>query len=106
MSAPITDAAGLAAAATALAQHDTIGLDTEFMRERTYFAQLCLVQLSADGIALCVDPLGLDSLEPLRPLMGAASLCKILHAARQDLEVLAPAVGGANSGQSALLPPA
>ena len=93
MSAPITDAAALSAAAAALAQHDAIGLDTEFMRERTYFAQLCLVQLSAEGIALCVDPLALDSLEALRPLMGAAGTCKILHAARQDLEVLAPAVG-------------
>lgn len=63
------------------------------MRERTYYAQLCLVQLAADGHALCADPLALPSLEALRPLMAATETCKILHAARQDLEVLAPAVG-------------
>ncbi len=93
MSAPITNADALAAAAAELARHDAFGLDTEFMRERTYYAQLCLVQLAVDGLALCADPLALGSLEPLRPLMGAPATCKILHAARQDLEVLAPAVG-------------
>ena len=63
------------------------------MRERTYYAQLCLVQLGTDGLAVCVDPLALPSLDVLRPLMSAALPCKILHAARQDLEVLAPVVG-------------
>ncbi len=93
LSTPITDAAALSAAAAALAPHTALGLDTEFMRERTYYAQLCLLQLGADGACVCVDPLMLDTLEPLRPLMAAPGLCKILHAARQDLEVLAPAVG-------------
>lgn len=92
-SAPITEAAALAAAANELSRHAAVGIDTEFMRERTYYAQLCLVQLAADGIALCADPLALPSLDALRPLMGAPHQCKILHAARQDLEVLAPAVG-------------
>ncbi len=63
------------------------------MRERTYYAQLCLLQLGADGLAVCVDPLALSSLDVLRPLMAAAQPCKILHAARQDMEVLAPVVG-------------
>ncbi len=63
------------------------------MRERTYYAQLCLLQLGGDGLAVCVDPLALTSLDVLRPLMSAAQPCKILHAARQDLEVLAPVVG-------------
>ena len=92
-SAPITEPSALAAAASELSRHEAIGVDTEFMRERTYYAQLCLVQLAVDGLALCVDPLALPSLEPLRPLMAAPRKCKILHAARQDLEVLAPAVG-------------
>jgi ribonuclease D len=93
LTAPITDTAALAAAAAALAPHEALGLDTEFMRERTYYAQLCLLQLGSSGIAVCVDPLALASLDPLRPLLSAPGQCKILHAARQDLEVLAPAVG-------------
>ena len=63
------------------------------MRERTYYAQLCLLQLGTDGLAVCVDPLALQSLDVLRPLMAEARQCKIVHAARQDLEVLAPVVG-------------
>ncbi|MDE2219033.1 MAG: ribonuclease D [Gammaproteobacteria bacterium] len=91
--APITDAADLTAAAAKLLRQEALGLDTEFMRERTYYAQLCLVQLGAAGIAVCADPLALTTLDPLRPLMLAPAPCKILHAARQDLEVLAPVVG-------------
>ena len=93
LSTPITDAAALSAAAAALAPQTALGLDTEFMRERTYYAQLCLLQLGGTGLVVCVDPLALKSLEPLRPLMAAPGLCKILHAARQDLEVLEPSIG-------------
>jgi ribonuclease D len=93
LSAPITDSTALAAAAAAIAPRQSLGLDTEFMRERTYYAQLCLLQLGTTDLAVCVDPLAIDSLEPLRPLMRAPALCKILHAARQDLEVLAPLLG-------------
>ena len=91
--APITDSASLDAAALALSAHAVLGLDTEFMRERTYYAQLCLLQLGTDGIAVCVDPLALTSLDSLRPLFSARAPLKILHAARQDLEVLEPVVG-------------
>jgi ribonuclease D len=90
---PITDTAALAAAAAAMAAQELIGLDTEFMRERTYYAQLCLLQFATAESALCVDPLAHLALDPLRPLMAAPRPRKILHAARQDLEVLAPAVG-------------
>jgi ribonuclease D len=93
LSTPITDAAALQAAAERLAHGGALGLDTEFMRERTYYAQLCLVQLATAEFAVCVDPLALASLEALRPLLAATGPCKIVHAARQDLEVLAPAVG-------------
>ena len=93
MSTPITDGAALSAAAEILSRGAALGLDTEFMRERTYFAQLCLLQLATVELAVCVDPLALTSLDALRPLMCAPQLCKIVHAARQDLEVLAPAVG-------------
>ena len=48
-----------------IAQDSAIGLDTEFMREKTYFAELCLVQVSGSEGLLCIDPLGSDGLEPL-----------------------------------------
>jgi len=65
-----------------------LAIDTEFMRERTYFAQLCLVQVASDTDCYLVDPLaGLD-LAPLFELLADRARPKILHAARQDLEVL------------------
>jgi len=70
-----------------------LAIDTEFMRERTYFAQLCLVQVASDADCYLVDPLaGLD-LAPLLAVLCDRSSTKILHAARQDLEVLLNAGG-------------
>jgi ribonuclease D len=69
-----------------------VTVDTEFLRERTYFAQLCLVQMALPGTdeadAVLIDPLaeGL-SLEPLYDLFRAESVVKVFHAARQDLEI-------------------
>jgi ribonuclease D len=76
-----------------LSQQPAIGLDTEFMRERTYFARLCLLQLSLGSRCLCVDTLALPDLQALRATMSDRRIIKVLHAARQDLEVLAPATG-------------
>jgi ribonuclease D len=76
-----------------LSQQPAIGLDTEFMRERTYFARLCLLQLSLGTRCVCVDTLALQDLASLRGTMGDPGITKVLHAARQDLEVLAPATG-------------
>lgn len=70
-----------------------LALDTEFMRERTYYAQLCLVQVATDADCFLVDTCaGLD-LGPLHALIGDRARVKILHAARQDLEVLFVAGG-------------
>lgn len=70
-----------------------LALDTEFMRERTYYAQLCLVQLASDTDSYLVDPLaGLD-LGTLYQLLADRGKLKILHAARQDLEILHQAGG-------------
>jgi ribonuclease D len=70
-----------------------LALDTEFMRERTYFSQLCLVQIATDADCFLIDPLaGLD-LGALHALLADPSKLKILHAARQDLEVLSLAAG-------------
>lgn len=76
-----------------LAQQRVIGLDTEFMRERTYFARLCLLQVSHATRSVCVDTLALSDLSPLRATMSDRGIAKVLHAARQDLEVLTPATG-------------
>jgi ribonuclease D len=77
-----------------LQEQRELGLDTEFMRERTYFAQLCLLQLSWPSQAVCIDTLALTDLSGLRPLMRSSATRKIVHAARQDLEVLWPLSGG------------
>lgn len=90
---PLSDSDSLAALAARLSAAPCIALDTEFLRERTYRAQLCLLQLATPTEALCVDPLAGMSLTALAPALAASSTPKILHAARQDLEVLWPVFG-------------
>jgi len=89
----VTTAPALAAAATRLATQPRIGLDTEFLRERTYRAQLCLLQIASPAEALCVDPLTLHDLAPLDAVLTADGVLKVMHASRQDLEVLLPVAG-------------
>jgi len=79
--------------AARLARHASIGLDTEFLRERTYRAELCLIQVSAADDAVCVDPIAVTELAALAAPLTAAEVVKVMHASRQDLEVLLPAVG-------------
>ncbi|MHB8812410.1 MAG: ribonuclease D [Steroidobacteraceae bacterium] len=79
--------------AARLAPHASIGLDTEFLRERTYRAELCLLQVSAGDDAVCVDPIAVTDLGALAGPLTAAGVVKVMHASRQDLEVLLPAVG-------------
>jgi ribonuclease D len=90
---PLSDSDSLASLAARLATAPYIALDTEFLRERTYRAQLCLLQLASPTEALCVDPLAGISLDALVPVLAGSSTPKILHAARQDLEVLWPLFG-------------
>jgi ribonuclease D len=89
----ITTAPELDGLAARLARSPRIGLDTEFLRERTYRAELCLLQLSAPAEAVCVDPLALADLSPLAALLAAPGITKVMHASRQDLEVLLPVAG-------------
>lgn len=71
-----------------------LGLDTEFLRVRTYYPRLCLLQVATtDEIALIDPTVGL-SLEPLCRLFRDPDIIKILHAARQDIEVLYPVCRG------------
>ena len=71
----------------ALQASNWIALDTEFLRERTYYARLCLIQVGTPDLVACIDPLALERLAPLHALLADARLRKVLHAARQDLEV-------------------
>ena len=89
----VTTPTQLAELAGQLESLQGIGLDTEFLRERTYRAELCLLQLSAPSDAVCVDPLALQDLTPLAHALTATGTVKVMHASRQDLEVLFPAVG-------------
>jgi len=63
-----------------------LALDTEFLREKTYYAQLCLLQVAADGVIACVDPLALD-LAPLLDIIYDPAVIKVMHSARQDMEI-------------------
>ncbi|HET7204887.1 MAG TPA: ribonuclease D [Steroidobacteraceae bacterium] len=93
----IREADQLDAALFRLRSADRLALDTEFMRERTYHAQLCLVQIATETDCLLIDPLAELDLAPLHELLQDRGKLKILHAARQDLEVLQLA-GGAVPG--------
>jgi len=88
----ITTTADLAAYCKEAATHPYVTVDTEFLRERTYYSKLCLIQLAMPGTddsnAVLVDPLAGDlSLEPLYDLFRDPSVVKVFHAARQDLEI-------------------
>lgn len=66
----------------------TLALDTEFIRERTYYPQLALVQLAVPGDALLVDPLVPGMADALRPLLLDESVLKLMHSASEDLQAL------------------
>jgi ribonuclease D len=71
--------------------HDPIGVDTEFMREKTYFAQLCLLQLATSDDIYCVDPLTDNSQSDFwRELFTRVW---VVHSARQDIEVVSQTAG-------------
>ncbi|MEY1555477.1 ribonuclease D [Yoonia sp. R2331] len=88
----ITTTDALAAFCAEAAKRPYVTVDTEFLRERTYYSKLCLVQLAyqddAGADAVLVDPLADElSLEPLYDLFRDAGVVKVFHAARQDLEI-------------------
>ena len=64
-----------------------LALDTEFMRERTFHPQLCLLQVGTLESIACIDPLRLDKLDPLLDIIYDTRFTKVFHAAHQDLEI-------------------
>lgn len=88
---PVTTSAELLDALARLDSADFVALDTEFMRESTYFPKLCLIQAAVPDAVAVLDPLALPDLAPLWQFLGNRQRTKVLHAARQDLEVFATA---------------
>jgi ribonuclease D len=84
----ISDTATLAAFCERLSTAPYVTVDTEFMRDKTYWPQLCLVQVAGAEEAAAIDALapGID-LKPLFALMANQSVLKVFHAARQDIEI-------------------
>jgi ribonuclease D len=77
---------GLAELCEKLRGQPVLALDTEFLREKTYYAQLCLLQVAAEGVIACVDPLAVD-LDPLLDIIYDPNVVKVMHSARQDMEI-------------------
>ena len=85
---PISTTPELASLCRDLSSADFIAVDTEFMREQTYYPKLCLIQVASSDAAATIDPLARDlDLKPLWELMAQPGQVKVFHAARQDLEI-------------------
>src|SRR6202522_2070774 len=85
----ISTTAELTAVCTRLAKHPVITVDTEFLRETTYYPLLCVVQMASAEEAVVIDTLaeGID-LAPFFALMADEKVLKVFHAARQDIEIV------------------
>jgi ribonuclease D len=83
----VQDQPGLELVCQHLRQEPWVALDTEFVRERTYYARLCLIQIATPDRLFCVDPLAIDDLSALLDVVYDSKIVKVLHSARQDLEV-------------------
>jgi ribonuclease D len=79
----------LEAAVAELSRSDFVTVDTEFIRETTFWPILCLIQMAAPGVTALVDPMapGID-LKPFFELMANENVTKVFHAARQDIEIV------------------
>jgi ribonuclease D len=85
---PITDNAALAVFCQKLASAPFIAVDTEFMRETTYWPKLCLIQAASADDAAVIDPLAPEiDLSPFLALLADEGIVKVFHAARQDVEI-------------------
>ncbi len=90
----ITTTAQLTAACERLAKHPVITVDTEFLRETTYYPLLCVVQMASAEDAVVIDTLaeGID-LTSFFDLMANEAVLKVFHAARQDIEIIVHRAG-------------
>ncbi len=86
----VTTTSGLADACRALAHHPYVAVDTEFIRDTTFWPQLCLIQMAGpEGDPVIVDTMAPDlDLDPFYRLMNDDGVIKVFHAARQDIEIV------------------
>lgn len=90
----ITDTETLSAFCARLAKAPFVTVDTEFMRESTFWAQLCLIQMAGPGEAAIIDPFAPElDLSPFYHLMADEKVLKVFHAARQDIEIFVHQAG-------------
>ncbi|MDH5179334.1 MAG: ribonuclease D [Gammaproteobacteria bacterium] len=83
----IDTAEELAAFCRQLSGVRVLAVDTEFIREKTYYSQLCLIQIAGNDLIACIDPISIGNIDPLLDLLYDNDIIKVLHAARQDLEI-------------------
>lgn len=83
----------LAAFCERAASHRVLAIDTEFLREKTYYPRLCLIQAATDGEVALIDPIALEDLSPFAALLADETIVKVFHACSQDLEVLYGSLG-------------
>lgn len=83
----VTSDAALVEVVEAARSGGRVAIDTEFMREKTYYARLCLVQVAVDGRVWLVDPLAGVDLRPLTALVAAPNVEVVVHAGRQDFDI-------------------
>ncbi len=84
----ITDSEDLAAFAERISTSKLIAIDTEFMREKTYYARLCLLQVGTADEVAAIDPFTVGDLSPLWRVLERADVTKVFHAGGQDIEIL------------------
>jgi len=85
----ITTTADLAAVCKRMARFDSVTVDTEFMRETTYWPKLCVIQVASPEEAVIIDATAAElSLDPFFKLMKNEKVIKVFHAARQDIEIV------------------
>lgn len=70
-----------------LSTENVLAIDTEFLREKTYYAQLCLVQIATPHLIACIDPIQINDISPFLKILYDPQKLKVMHSARQDLEL-------------------
>lgn len=84
----IDDDSSLVAFCRELGKASYCAIDTEFIRESTYYPELALIQIASEELLACIDPLAITDLGPLAELLVKDSLVKVFHSSSQDLEIL------------------
>lgn len=79
---------GLARFCGSLGEAECCAIDTEFIRESTYYPELALIQVASDTRLACIDPLAVTDFSPLEELLARPGLLKVFHSSSQDLEIL------------------